>query len=348
MKKSVEKRFMDAAESILGGSNIDYEIIELACQGGDIYGVKVFIEGAGTFIDYVTLRGFQDFLNQIKQKIVANPMKCPECGKVQSGSPDCCDCGTLFFYSVLCSPCLGHPLAQYNGLFSAISNMTDDEQLRKTLKTFVSLGGDLGAIVKGFHVKYAGASDWPIFCYKPYSRHLNLDVNTFQGDENKFIFVMARMCEDTRWHYKADCVQNHFNWSEYDWLIENKDDFELPVILHSEEGGEWMLSVEALSDIKKFGFSEAFYEKMLNDDAINDECIELMVDGVIDSSIVSETLVSHDYYYSIQVGDISELFSLPVLDQGFAIHRLLEEKFNMLVSEISAIQKRIEADIVQS
>ena len=345
---SIEKQFMDAAESMLGGSDINYNLIELVHQSGDVFGVKIFIEGAGTYLDNFTLIEFKVMLNHIREQIVAKPLTCPECGKVQYGQPDSCVCGTLFFYSEICSPNFHHPIIQYSGFFRAVANMTDDDEMRKALKTFVSLGGELGEIVKGFHVIFVGASDWPIFCYKPHSRPLNLDVNTFKGENERFIFAMARLCEDTRWHYKADCVQNSINGDEYHWLIENNDDFELPVIIHFEEPENWHLSVDATSDIEKIGFSEAFYEKKLNDDTINDECIELMVDGVIESNIVSEVRVSHDSYYSIQIGDISEIFALPVLDQGLAIHRLLEEKLKMLISEISAIQKRIEADIVQS
>ncbi len=155
-------KLTNIAESILNPDKIFFDLIEVVAYGRGIYGVKIYIENSGTYIVDCDEDDFKYFLEETKKEILANPYKCPFCGKLKPSSK-CESCHAEFNQSNSYSGYEDN-ITSYN-TFENFSKKIEEKTMvpSEVIKYFCDFDGKINDIFDGVAVIYKGNAKWPIF-----------------------------------------------------------------------------------------------------------------------------------------------------------------------------------------
>lgn len=217
----LKNKFLSCLEEELSPHEIEFDVIEFIRENKKKASIKIFIDGAGTFIEHdLTLFDFECFIRQTKKEILRNPKKCPFCNThVEPVRGQCKGCGAFYQFSMSSSNDVYDPYPEFIKEISAKSGISEDVLVNFSYLTEGRKGDGnaLKGVMKGVDVCYFGLSSFPVYFISKFAhkkKHEEL------SPDDKIAMFLATLTVEKE-EYRIEEKQCSIDWSRYNYFIAN-------------------------------------------------------------------------------------------------------------------------------
>ena len=178
-------------DKVFKDSGLDYYVDEIQFRHKGTFDIKYYVENLGTVISYYDYEDLQDTLNEVKKKILANPLKCPFCQNLKI-KKDCCDnCEAKFMRSTFCHG-MDDNLSSYDKFEDFINGISKKIHISKDLIEFyLTFDESIKDLLDGAAVIYEGMNSYPIFVLGK-----DISIKNKIKPEAKKVFYYCLLAED--------------------------------------------------------------------------------------------------------------------------------------------------------
>lgn len=332
-------QFNRIANSILSPDNIVYDLIELVPYGNGFFGIKIFIDNAGTYIIECDKEDYVSFLKDTKKEVLKNPYKCPFCGKKEPSSV-CNDCGSIFIESFSLSG-RDNDLTNYSGFVKFADNISEHTGIpEEVIGIYCAFDGDIKEIINGVDVIYKGASKFPVFCLSKSISKKDLSV----VDKNSLKKLILSYIASSNNNYYAIEHQVGFGFNDKELMVGfDNSTHNVSGIIYFESNyfGHGILTQDIRIGIS-FSITEYIknYFKENNLDLSKLDCLfddyyDYFCENIMDLDCFDE-MIGHDNYITYRPENGFE-FDITKMTNGFDVEELenqLNYQLNKYVDKI--------------
>lgn len=333
------------AESILNPDKIFFDLIQVVSHGKDMYGVKIYIENSGTYIIECDEDNFKYFLRRTKKEILANPYKCPFCGKLDPNNK-CSSCKAEFFESTSCSYD-NSKLTSY-GDFEDFSKKIEEKTIinKEIIKNYCDLDGNLSDILEGVAVVYKGNSKWPIFAI---SKNIQLKNFNLMDNISFHKLILSYLVKNKNSNI-IDLSDSYRKLSSGTEIYNKKYDSNILYFFESENNSQVLklaiterdISFEYKLEIEEDENDESYI------DSNDDYYFDYLIDEMYDFNFYND-LINDDYYFmfNFEFIDNKKLetndFDTIVIEFENKINSMVDEAFIKSKKAIDNVIKKLES-----